>query len=274
MNQRHVVIGLGLIFWPLSLFLANTRQDFIGYAIPAVLVVLSFILSKLRPRLYFLPLLAIPFIEPKLAALPILIAFLDLFWKKTSKKTYAFLFLSLIILLVSWKPFIGQTIFTPDYQARQAVIRKTHLYPTVFTARLFQNKIRIYFDKFIDNFFALSDPNNYFFGFHPRQIPNNQNLIKLPFVGLLFVLYGLYHLPKSKDKKMIINTFLGSLISLSLLTVFDRNDFILWLPLSLIFFHGVCQFEKNYKSKAKYFFFAFILFAIPELIRVFVQFSQ
>lgn len=274
MNHLHVVMGLGLSCWPLALFLANTPRDFIGYAVPAALVVLSFILSKLRPKLYLLPLLAIPLIEPKLAALPILIAFLDLFWGKTNKKTLAFLFLSLIILLVSWKSFVGQTIFTPDYEARQAVIRKTHLYPTVFTARLFQNKVRIYADKFIDNLFALSDPNNYFFGFHPRQIPNNQNLTKYPFVGLLFALYGLYHLDKSKDKKFIINFLAGSLISLSLLTLFDRNDFILWLPLALVFFHGVIQFEKKYKDKAKFIFFVFILFAIPELIRIFVQFSQ
>jgi hypothetical protein len=138
-------------------------------------------------------------------------------------------------------------------------------------ARLFHNKARIHIDKFNDNFFALSDPNNYFFGFHPRQIVvDNQNLDKFPFAALPFVLFGIYHLKKSKDKRFIINTFIIGVFSLSFLKIFDRNDFILWLPISLTFIHGVKQFSK--KSKASIIFFLlFILFSIPELIRIFVR---
>jgi hypothetical protein len=218
-----------------------------------------------------LPILFIPFFEPKLALIPLGIAMLELFQFKIKKMPMIFLFLSLIVFLISWKEYSGQTIITPDYEARQAVIRKTQLYKTVFMARLFHNKARIRIDKFNDNFFALSDPNNYFFGFHPRQIViDNQNLGKFPFAALPFVLFGIYHLNKSKDKRFIINTFIVGMFSLSLLKIFDRNDFILWLPISLAFVHGVKQFGKKHKASI-IFFLLFILFSIPELIRILVR---
>jgi len=238
------------------------------------LLALSFILSKPRPKLHFLPILTIPIIEPKLALLPFSIAALNLLWAKERKKAFVPVFVSLIILIVLWKPFLGQTIFTPDYEARQEVIRKTQLYPSVFTARLFQNKARIYIDKITDNFFALIDPNNYFFGFAPRQIVNNQNLNKYPFLSILFALYGLYSLGKSENKNMLVSTLFAGVFTLSMLTVFDRNDFILWLPVSLIFVHGVNRFKKEHPNKARLYFLIFLFFALPELIKIFVQFSQ
>lgn len=262
---------LGLVFWPLSLFLANSYNNFIGYLVPAAFLITSLILSKKQLKYYFLPILFIPFFEPKLALIPLGIAVLKLFQSKIKKAPMIFLFLSLIVFLISWKEFSGQTIFTPDYEARQAVIRNTQLYRTVFMARLFHNKARIHIDKFNDNFFALSDPNNYFFGFHPRQIViDNQNLDKFPFAALPFVFFGIYHLNKSKNKRFIINTFIVSIFSLSLLNIFDRNDFILWVPISLTFIHGVKQFSKRFKI-SKIFFLLFIFFSIPELIRIFVQ---
>ena len=270
-KAQDIVITLGLVFWPLNLFLANSYSNFITYLVPVAFLITSLILSKKQSKLYFLPILFIPFFEPKLALIPLGIAALELFQSKIKKTPMIFLFLSLAVFLISWKGFSGQTIFTPDYEARQAVIRNTQLYKTVFMARLFHNKARIPINKFNDNFFALSDPNNYFFGFHPRQIIiDNQNLDKFPFAALPFVLFGIYHLKKSKDKRFIINTFIVSILSLSLLKIFDRNDFILWLPISLTFIHGVKQFSKKHKASI-IFFLLFILFSIPELIRILVR---
>lgn len=270
-KAQDIVITLGLVFWPLSLFLANSYSNFITYLVPAAFLITSLILSRRHSKLYFLPTLFIPFFEPKLALIPLGIAVLELFQSKTKKIPMIFLFLSLFVFLINWTKFSNQTIFTPDYEARQSVIRNTRLYETVFMARLFHNKARIPINKFNDNFFALSDPNNYFFGFHPRQIVvDNQNLDKFPFAALPFVLFGIYHLKKSKDKRFIINIFIVCIFSLSLLKIFDRNDFILWLPISLTFIHGVKQFSK--KSKASIIFFLlFILFSIPELIRILVR---
>lgn len=270
-KTQDIVIILGLVFWPLSLFLVNSYSNFITYLIPTVFLITSLILSRRHSKLYFLPILFIPFFEPKLALIPLGIALLELFQSKVKRAPIIFLLFSLIVFLISWKGFSGQTIFTPDYEARQAVIRNTQLYKTVFMARLFHNKARIHIDKFNDRFFALGDPNNYFFGFHPRQIViDNQNLDKFPFAALPFVLFGIYHLNKSKNKRFIINTFIASIFSLSLLKIFDRNDFILWLPISLTFIHGVKQFSKKV-NMSKIFFLLFILFSIPELIRIFVR---
>ncbi len=267
----HLVVGLGLIFWPIALFLNNTFSNFISYILPSFFLFSSWILLKRSSKLYFLPILFIPLIEPKLALLPFCFSLINLLWQQDKRISFVFLFLSLLVVFVTWKPFFGQTIFSPDYEARQFVIRKTHLYPTVFMARLFQNKARIYGDKFINNFFALSDPNNYFFAFHPRPIIiENQNLNKFPFIGLLFSLFGFFYLAKSQNKKFIIKSLVACLISLSLLINFDRHDFILWLPLGLIFVHGVQEFSQKFK-KAKYVFWLFFVFAIPELIRIFFQ---
>ena len=270
-KAQDIVIILGLVFWPLSLFLVNSYSNFITYIVPAAFLITSLILSRRHSKLYLLPILFIPFFEPKLALIPLGIAVLELFQSKIKRVSVIFLFLSLIVFLINWNEFSGQTIFTPDYEARQAVVRNTQLYETVFMARLFHNKVRIPINNFNDRLFALSDPNNYFFGFHPREIViDNQNLDKFPFAALPFVLTGIYYLNESKNKKFIINIFVVSILSLSFLKIFDRNDFILWLPISLIFIHGVKQFSKRFKM-SKVFFWLFILFSIPEFIRIIVR---
>ena len=132
-------------------------------------------------------------------------------------------------------------------------------------ARSFQNKARIPLDKITYNFFALIDPNNYFFGFQPRQIiVNNQNIDKFPFVSLIFFIFGLYTINKNQNKKFVLITLFASLISLIVLNSFDRNDFILWLPLSLVILHGVNKLQN------KYLYLIFLIFTVPQLIRILV----
>ncbi len=267
------IIVLGLALWPISLYLKNIPQDFIIYLIPALLTFVSYLLYKKSGNYYILPLLIIPFIEPKLSLFPILFIVCDIIFGKKSISKFALLAISLAVLILFWKSFWGQTIFIPDYEARQKVIRETQLYPSVLLARIFHNKLRIITDKFTYNFFALTDPNNYFFGFAPRQIINNQNLPKFPSLGIIFVLYGAFLINKNESKKFIITSFLAGIISLSVLTIFDRNDFILWIPLSLLLIHGVYLVMQN----LKFYFWVFILFvtfAVPEVLRIFVTYLK
>ncbi len=165
--------------------------------------------------------------------------------------------------------FPPKTIFVQDYQAEQKILRDTKLYKTPFMARLFHNKVRIPLDKFNNNLFALIDPNNYFFGFAPRQIAENQNLIKFPFAALPFVLLGIWKLGSYKHKKLVILSFSFGVLALSLLENFDKYDLILWLPISLVFIHGVNSAQSKPKSKIFYLFF--IILASIELIRILVQ---
>lgn len=221
---KYLFIFWGVGTWPLNLFRANTLPDFLKYIFPLF--------------------------EPKLVSLPLIASLIYFFTTKNKKLATTFIVLSFITLWLNWKDFFGQTIFKYDYERRQEIIRKTYLYPSVVLARIYQNKVKIYINKFSSNFFALTDPNNYFFGFHPREIPiENQNLTKFPFLTLPFMLVGLYFLPLHKNKKFIIIFLSSSIISLSLLSSFDRHDLILWLPLSLIFIHGVDIVDKKYLKK-------------------------
>ena len=166
---------------------------------------------------------------------------------------------------------LTKTVFVNDYQAEQRILDKINLYPTVFFARVYQNKGRIYLDKITDNFFALADPSNYFFGFHPREIIGNQNLKKFPLVSIIFFLTGLYYFKSLKHKKFILIYSSISLFYLSILENFDRGDFLLWLPITLIILHGL---NINYKNKYwDYIALIFWIFTIPQIARIFLGYQ-
>lgn len=166
---------------------------------------------------------------------------------------------------------LTHTIFRQDYQAEQRILEKINLYPTVFFARLYQNKARIYLDKASNNLLALTDLNNYFFGFHPRQIVGNQNLKKFPFVSIIFFLTGLYFFNRLKHKRLILYLVLPSLAYLVLLENFDRIDVILWLPLSLIILGGLEIVSGN--KYWKYTKIIFWVFTVPQLVRIFIGYQ-
>ncbi len=159
-----------------------------------------------------------------------------------------------------------KTIFQQDYQAKQRILEKINLYPTIFLARVYQNKARIYLDKASNNLLALTDLNNYFFGFHPKQIIGNQNLKKFPFVSIIFFLTGLYFFNRLKHKKLILQITIPSLIYLTLLENFDRIDILLWLPISLVILGGldIVSLSKYWKYTAG----AFWIFTVPQLLRI------
>lgn len=244
MKLKNIAILSGILFWPISLFVNNTLGDFIKYILPIF--------------------------EPKLAILPAtFISLYMLYTRKVGKFLFLLLLASYLLLATNYKSFWGQTIFKPDYEAQQAVIRQTLLYPNPLSARIFHNKVRIYIDKFNSNLFALTDPNNYFFRFHPRQITvDNQNLKKFPSLAIFPMLIGLYYINKIKYKKQILAFLIAGILSLSVLTVFDRNDFILWFPISAVFIHGINQL--NAKKYSSVFFVVFIVFSGLELMQILV----
>ncbi len=161
---------------------------------------------------------------------------------------------------------LPQTVFAFDYQARQEIVRNTYAYPNVLLARLFQNKAMIPVGKFEHNLTALLDPNNYFFGFHPREIVSgNQNAVKYPFVALPIFCIGIYALVRSRRGKMVLLSFVTLVVALSFLANFDRYDFLLYFPLSLIFLTGIKKTRTWYMMLA-------LPFALIELLRQIVIF--
>lgn len=273
---NKVIVAINLFFWPLNLYLVNTVPDFIKSISPGLLLFICYWLFRAKNKFYIFPSLLIPFIEPKLSLLPLFWGILSRIFsknRKINKFTISFLFFSLVIIFVNWNGFRGQTVFTQDYEAEQSVIDKSNLYPSIFLSRVFQNKPRIYLNKVSDNFFALTDPNNYFFGFHPREIViNNQNIKKFPFFSLLFGIFGVYYFGKNKNKDFVLNIFLASLFSLVILKVFDRTDVILWLPLFLVVVSGMDFFDKT-TALRKIVYALFFLFTIPQIMRIFLGFS-
>lgn len=165
--------------------------------------------------------------------------------------------------------FSYDLIFKNDYQGEQLVLRNINLYPNIPFARVFQNKPRIYINKYIGNFFALTDPNNYFFALHPAPISGNRNIYKYPFLSIVFFLIGIFYLAESKYKKFIISTTVPSIFILSLFSGFEGYDFILWVPFSLIIINGINVFHQTQRKVFNIFGIIFILFAIPEILRSF-----
>ncbi len=266
---RVVTISLCLALWPINLYLANTLSDFINYLIPATLLLISYFLYKKTPKYYLLPIFFIGIFEKKLLLIPVVFYGLEMIMEFDRKKLILFI-VSLVLLIVYFPSFRGQTVFTRDYQAEQSILRNIELYPNVVTARIFQNKPRIYINKLSDNFFALTDLNNYFFGLHPRPIViDNQNLFKIPFVAIIFFLYGAFYITGSIDKKFILISLASCLISLTLLKNFDRNDFVLWLPISLTIIYGINRLSLKNPKLFNIISTIFIIFAIPEFIRGF-----
>ena len=271
---KFITVLFCLSFWPLNLFLANIFSDFLRYLIPALLVGLSIILFTKGAKVYFIPLLFIPFVEPKLASFPLL-TLLGLFFIYKKKSSLIYITISLLIIAFMWKNFWGQTIFQYDYEAQQEVIGKSYLYPSVFMARLFQNKPRIYINKFTSNFLALTDPNNYFFKFHPREIIiDNQNLSKYPFMSIIFALFGLFYLGKNTHWKFISTVLVAGVLSLSILKIFDRNDFLLWIPILLVIIHGIRNFKFKRKLLENIFYLIFAVFTMTELLRIIITTRQ
>lgn len=265
MGLKTIVFTLSILLWPINLYRANTLPNFISYIVPSLFVAISFYSYRQGKSFFLLPILALPIMSPKLLPIPILVT-LAFYIINGRKKYLPHFLMSLFLLAVFFKPFYGQTIFRPDYQARQTVIRNTYLYPNVLMARTFQNKIKIIIDKFNFNLTVFIDPSNYLFGFHPREIMvDNQNLDKFPFLSLPFFLFGIYFLRKTNHWHFPLILFISSIISLSLLNNFDRNDFILFTPLSIILFEGINKFSKKFGRRANIYYWIYLFFSFYQL---------
>lgn len=189
-----------------------------------------------------------------------------------NKSQAIFLLLSVAVFASSFIHFRGQSIFVEDYEARQMVIRNQKLYPHPYLSRTFHNKAKVVFDKANQNFFEMIDPGNYLFGFAPRQvIERGQNLNKFPFLALPFFALGVYFIRLNRDKKYIFTAFFAGITSLAPLTLYDRHDFILYVPLSLILIQGLNLFDKKVTPKSKFYYLFFIFFSTIELFRSIIQ---
>lgn len=259
MNKKvvYLVAAICLLFWPIGLYLSIPLPEYSRYLLAVIIVGASF-------RYRFL-LLTLPFIDPKLALVPPIFFLLR-------GQSLKYLVVSTFILIFTWSGFYQQSIFIPDHEARQAVLSKSFLYPNPFLARTFQNKLTPFITKIESNFFALTDPNNYFFGFHPSEILlDNLNLTKFPTFTIFFFLYGLIKIKNIKNLRPLVAISFGLVLSLSLVKNFDRVDLVLLVPLFYVILHGVTSLKRNYKNIFTIFSLTFILFSLIDYIYLFIE---
>lgn len=234
MFKPFLAPGLILLLWPVSLFLENSFKDFIIFFLPAVLLLVSFFLFRKKNLLW--------------------LAFLT------------------VALLYNFRGLSDNSIFRYNNDLRQEVIQKSYLYPNIWLPRIFQNKLSVSWNQFNFNFFALVDPNNYFFNFHPREILiDNQNLPKFPFLAIVFFCFGLYNLGKNPNKEFLAVTVPILIFNLSLLKNFDRYDFTLYVPFSIIILSGFSDFKLYFKKHQKIFWVLFLIFTITEYLHFLVR---
>ncbi|MFZ2202295.1 MAG: hypothetical protein WAV56_02750, partial [Microgenomates group bacterium] len=169
------------------------------------------------------------------------------------------------------KNYYHFSIFAPDDQAPLIINTKRSVYDNDFIGRLFNNKATFIYRRFKANFFALTDPNNYFFGFHPREIVReNLNLDKFPFISIVFLLYGLYRLNLMKRGRGLLLLFFILTCLLSLAN-FDKVDFILYPILATFMVHGIKQLGKEKPKLFATTAILLIIFSFPQYLRAFVN---
>lgn len=171
------------------------------------------------------------------------------------------------------KNYYRHSIFSSNDQAVLTINSKRSAYPNDLFGRLFNNKVTYIFGRFKANFFALTDQNNYFFGFHPREIVRqNMNLEKFPFISMVYMVYAFYRFNALKRAKELTALFFILVVFLSLAN-FDKVDFVLYPIFAIFMIHGITQMEKE---KPTLFFttsLLLILYAVPQYLRAFINLS-
>lgn len=153
-----------------------------------------------------------------------------------------------------------KTVFESDYQGRQLILRNINLYPTVFMARIFQNKAVLVSSKYFNNLFDFLDPNYYFFGSHPREVPEGQNYTRLPLLTLLPIFWFFFN-TNAKRRRTTSSLFGLFVITFSLFTNHYVYDFLLWPLFLYVIYFGLSDFYNKKKSYG----IIFTLFLLAEV---------
>ncbi len=167
--------------------------------------------------------------------------------------------------------YLRFSIFSPDDQAPLIINAKRSVFSSDLFGRVMNNKVTFIYGRFKSNFFSLTDPNNYFFGFHPREIiRQNLNIEKFPFISLIFLLYAFYRFNQVRHGKFLLTLFFVAVVFLSLAN-FDKVDFVLYPILAIFMVHGIRAMSQE---KPKLFTAAsllLIIFSVPLYLRAFVN---
>lgn len=242
----YLLIIIFSIFWPISFVKAN--WDWMAYLLPALVVIVDYLLCIKKSKLQNWVVLLIPFLQPSLSLIPLFIGIWVVVKEKFSKLSVVYLMLALILVSTNWKQFSVNSVINIRENDIQTIERQRLPYENKFLGKIFQNKATVVSKKYFDNLFLIIDPNNYFFALHPREIAiDNQNLTKFPFVAIIFFIVGIYSLLNKKDiyNNWIIKIGLSVTLALSFLNNIDKYDIILIWPIILICVLGISRIRSS-----------------------------
>ncbi len=265
---------LMLAFWPLSFLFAN-QDSWVPFFVALTILLVDWLLYLNKFKYHYFLYLLFPLIHPALLLFPIIsliFIVISTEGKPRWRNLTLAIFTSLLIIVsfFSYKTFYAYSIFTPDPLAFDTLNKKISLIPNRNLAKVFMNKTTIFQDKFKSNIFISLDPNNYFFGLHPQELGNNQNLTKFPYLAIFPFLIGLYYLLDSKSKHWIISIFVAIASSIAFINNQDRFDILLYLPIVLICLNGLKKIFDSSSFNFSIFSAFFIPISIIELARLII----
>lgn len=270
--MKKVIFGslvlITIIFWPISFIISNSH-DWQIFFLAAIILAFDWFFYKRNFQFHYFFNLILPIIHPAFLFLPV--SLLIFYFKEIKKTNALIIYLSILVFvsLFSFKSFYAYSIFTPDPLAQDTLIKKISIIPNRNLARIYENKTTVYQEKYKTNAFLFLDLNNYFFSMHPREITGeNQNLQKYPFLAIFPFLYGLFLLPKHKDRKWVVSLFLSIVFSISFINNPDKFDLLLFIPISIISYIGINEFIAHHKKISIAIVPIFLTISLVELSRI------
>lgn len=95
-----------------------------------------------------------------------------------------------------------------------------------FAAKISYNRLSFYIGRYLNNLLTGSDINYFFFGNHPREVPGNDNKMRVNYWLLPYFLIGIYEQIQARDKR----TFLSYCLILFIASFFSIDE--LWWTLA------------------------------------------
>lgn len=134
----------------------------------------------------------------------------------------------LLVLIAGF--YLGKNIFQVTDIETIAFNTSRGFVENRFLARVSYNKFTFYTNRYLTNFFAGFDPNYFFFGGHPREVPGGNNEMKISYWLLPFFLLGAYEQLERREKRIII----PYVLTLSIVSFFSIDAF--WWSLVLFWY--------------------------------------
>lgn len=138
-----------------------------------------------------------------------------------------------------------ESIFYPPSQDEQWAYSKKLALDTSKIKKFYYNKTTIVKQRYLSNFLALTDLNNYFFMMHPREdISGIDYRFKFPFYAIIFLVVAIKVTINQKKYYKIWLIILSQMLILSFLKQMDGFDILVYIPIVWLLYLGAKELAK------------------------------